>query len=156
MLSHWRLLLWPVLAFAVFFLFRFVVFDIYVVRGQSMSPTLPQGTLVLILRSPFFSALSAGNIVMVENNHERIVKRILALGPAHVEWNDRVIRVNGRDAYPITPGQPVPLPGNTFVDKNMVFLSGDNPQESIDSRSFGPRPINSILGRVIFVFHPFW
>lgn len=120
-----------------------------------MHPTLPEGSLVLILRSAFVSHLSAGEIVMAQKGEDKIVKRILTQGPADVEWDEKHIHVNGKNHYPINSAQPVPLPGNTFVDKNMVFLLGDNPQESIDSRSFGPLPVTNILGRIILVFRPF-
>ncbi len=35
------------------------------------------------------------------------------------------------------------------VDAGAVFLLGDNREESLDSRDYGPVPIESIMGRVI-------
>jgi len=148
--------IWIGAAFAVFLLLRFLVFDISVVRGNSMLPGLPRDSIVLVLRSPFAPRAKAGDLVMFTTGTERMVKRLLTRGPVMVDWNDRRIRVNEQPVLLFDSPQPVPLPGNTFVEKNMVFLLGDNPRESIDSRSFGPIPEDALTGTVIGSFQPFW
>ena len=156
MQKRWQTILWTGLAFGVFILLRFVVFDIYRIRGQSMAPSLADGTIVLVMRSTFSPALSPGMLVMARTKKDSLVKRVLALGPALVEWTERGIRVDGRPVVSYTNAQTVPLPGNTIVKKNMVFLIGDNPEESIDSRTFGAIDEKNILGQVILSFKPFW
>jgi nickel-type superoxide dismutase maturation protease len=37
-----------------------------------------------------------------------------------------------------------------------IVLRGDNPSASTDSRSFGPVPASSILGRVVRCYAPSW
>jgi len=148
--------IWIGTAFAVFLFLRFLVFDISVVSGNSMLPGLPRGSIVLALRSPFAPRAEAGDLVMFRTGEDRMVKRLLARGPAMVDWDDTRVRVNGKPVKIHDTAQPVPLPGNTFVGQNMVFLLGDNSRESIDSRSFGPLAEDALTGTVIFAFQPFW
>ena len=35
------------------------------------------------------------------------------------------------------------------------FVMGDNREVSLDSRTFGPVPLNSIIGEVLLRFYPF-
>ena len=47
-------------------------------------------------------------------------------------------------------GEEVTLPsgGRLIVPKNHIWVEGDNKQNSLDSRRFGPVPTSLILGRV--------
>jgi len=44
--------------------------------------------------------------------------------------------------------------GPIFLAHNQYFVLGENPDNSIDSRSFGPVPRNTAKGRVLLRFRP--
>lgn len=47
-----------------------------------------------------------------------------------------------------------PDPGTEAVHAGYVYLVGDNPARSRDSRAFGPVPIRSVVGRVRVRYWP--
>ena len=117
-------------------LLRSTVFDWYRVGGSSMVPTLRGGNLIGCnrlaygLRIPGFrqtlwqwAAPAVGDVVVFHapRGGRRCVKRVAA-PPA--------------SAGPLPPGQ--------------FWLLGDNSAHSIDSREFGPVPLDLICGRVVF------
>ena len=40
------------------------------------------------------------------------------------------------------------------IDGSLVTVAGDNQDASTDSRHFGPVPVRSIRGRVLYRYHP--
>lgn len=119
-------------------LFLLVVAKLYlidgaVVDGQSMAPTIGAGRIVVILRAAYglhnpggrylirWSRPKPGDVVVVRNpaTGMPVVKRIIAA-----------------------------LPGMD-VDDPSLFLMGDNPAMSVDSRSYGLVPVESVIGKVL-------
>jgi len=91
------------------------------------------------------------------NGEEKLfIKQIVGLPGDRVEAVQGRLRVNGqpwregplaRISVPDFPAQKVP-PG-------MLFVMGDNPPKSEDSRSFGPISEEEIIGRVRAIIYPF-
>ncbi len=48
------------------------------------------------------------------------------------------------------PGHPPHVPSTTRVPSGQVFVLGDNRPNSRDSRDFGPIPVTSIIGKVVY------
>ena len=114
------------------FLIRLFAVDAAIVQGRSMLPGMLPGDIVFVfkaaygLRNPF-----GGYIVLWSAPANRDI--VAAKRP---DSNTIVIkRVRSEDGYDVDSGE--------------VYLLGDNNYESIDSREFGPVPMNNILGRVL-------
>jgi nickel-type superoxide dismutase maturation protease len=70
---------------------------------------------------------------------------------APVETNDIVVVLFGEEQKALVKRLALMLDayGN---DDNYIWVLGDNPQESTDSREFGRLPLNNLVGRVMWVW----
>lgn len=114
------------------------------VDGPSMVPTLKsKGDWILIERvTPRYGTLRVGEIVVATKKTDPrgcVVKRIRAVGGDTVNYWNRpdVVRKTGEI------GKSVKVP------KGHVWLEGDNPDKSTDSREYGPVPVGLVRGRAI-------
>ncbi|HET8842372.1 MAG TPA: signal peptidase I [Ktedonobacteraceae bacterium] len=140
----------------VFFLRRH--FAVVLIRGHSMAPTLKQGERVLVLHPCPNRWLHKGQIIVVqpERSSEQArawlhsisyVKRIIALGgdtltlPAHPHL--QVESVIAEETLDRQEEQTWHIP------EKHLFVCGDNLPHSIDSRTWGPISMSSVLGVVL-------
>lgn len=128
-----------VLAFAIFFQ---QTFKTVVVSGPSMKPTFQDGQKVLVSSAYWLvGPLKVKDIVLISEKHPRnpsgyIIKRIAGLPGDKINW--RNIPENWR----LTDGDYI-------VPEGMIYVLGDNPAQSEDSRKFGPLDREKILGKVV-------
>jgi signal peptidase I len=138
---------------------QFVVKPFSIPSG-SMEPTLVQGDRILVARFAYrFGDPKPGDVVVFDPptaRKEEYVKRVVAVAGDTVSVHDGKLYVNGE---PMT--EPYLKDANlagTFpeitVPKDMVFVMGDNRNNSADGRVFGPVPKSSILGRVFAIYWP--
>lgn len=155
------------------------VFVLGVVRveGHSMQPTLENGDRVLVLRTGAWlhklgvGTFRAGDIVFFPDptaphtpagwllGAHLLIKRVVAGPGSRVALADGHVVVDGRTL-------PEPYLAGAFhgaasippmhVPPGDDYVMGDNrhPLASFDSRSFGPVPGTSILGRAVLVVWP--
>lgn len=78
----------------------------------------------------------------------RAIKRVVATGGDRVAIAAHSVTVNGKvTRLAGAPGPASARPRVETVPPGHVFLLGDNPRVSIDSRAFGALPVSEILGR---------
>ncbi|MCS7283781.1 MAG: signal peptidase I [Anaerolineae bacterium] len=130
-----------------------------VVRGQSMEPTLHDNQRVIVEKLSYrlFGGPHRGDIVVltVPGNPDRLIKRVVALGGETVAIQDGQILIDGiplAESWAVRWGGPDYPP--TPVPEGYVFVLGDNRGHSNDSRSFGPVPVQNIVGRAVFIYWP--
>ena len=130
------------------------------VSSDSMSPAFRTGDEVLVQKLRAHARKpSSGDVVVVHSptSGDLVIKRVAAVAGQTVGIADGVLRVDGG---------PVPEPyvdraqvdgtyyGPVRVPPGTVFLLGDQRLGSVDSRSFGPVQVGSIVGRVVFRVWP--
>lgn len=133
--------------------------SLYLVRGDSMSPTLRDGDLIHVRRGSASSdRYERGSILVAEmrapsgdNDLVINVKRAVGLPGELVHvGKDGMVWIEGTPlAEPYLPAQAQRTPGpglSWLCDGNEYFLLGDNRADSRDSRRFGPVPTSSIIG----------
>ena len=133
------------LAFAAALGMKCFLFDFMIAEGRSMLPGIKPGSLLLVNRAAYGLRLpgaggycirwglpSPGDVVVFYTPQGNMaVKRCAGLIP--------------EEAAPATENRP----GSAAVKR--FFAQGDNGLESFDSRSYGPIPVDRILGKVVGV-----
>lgn len=130
----------------------------YSVRGTSMSPDHPADSHVWATRS---GTPKRGTVVVIKNpvagesgQPKTVVRRIVALP------GDAITAANGRftiDGAPVREryleaGTKTVMNHGITVPKGRVFVAGDRRSLAIDSRQYGPVPIEDIVGYVHWSF----
>ena len=85
------------------------------------------------------------------------IKRVIGLPGDVVEGRDGVVHVNGEplvEPYLKEPDVPIPPFGPVEVPSDSLFVMGDNRRASQDSRSFGPIPVDDVLGKAFVIIWP--
>jgi len=139
------------------------VIDGAIVDGPSMRPTLEPGALVLVLRcayglrSPFgngyllrWSSPRRGEVVAAASPRDGlpVVKRVAAAGPSKLSVAAGRLVGPGLDAS-LSPAQAARLGDGIDLPEGRLFLLGDNPPQSLDSREYGSVAIEAISGKVL-------
>ena len=129
-------------------------YKIIVVRGNSMYPTLKNGSILLGKKSDHFNR---GDIVVAKNDAEEIIiKRIKYIsgdyyyysydrntGEARLEEDSSYPRIN----YIMNIEHATLL--QMKVPKNQYYILGDNREVSDDSRRFGTITKESIIYKIV-------
>jgi signal peptidase I len=132
------------------------------VLGQSMEPNLhtQQRVLVEKVSYRFLRAPKRGDIVVIDLDKENksddmLIKRVIGLPGDTVEIRSGEVYIDGErleESWTINLGGG--SYGPTTIPPLHVFVMGDNRGASNDSRSFGPVPIDNLVGRAWFSYWP--
>jgi signal peptidase I len=148
--------------------FRLWVVETAIVEGRSMERTLAPGDHVLVLK---LLGLKRFDVVVVTDpqTQETVIKRVVGLPGDTVSMMPRITRTNGREivsgsqlyidgrAYDepyASSSLPVVLPPTRLAGGH-YFLLGDNRDDSVDSRVYGPVPREQIHGVAVAIVYPF-
>lgn len=149
------------LAIAAALLIRAFVFEIILVDGESMYPTLYTDERVAIEKVTRYSRMpERGEIIIVEypQMEGTYVKRAIGLPGETVEVKDSIVYIDGvplQEDY-INKEDPYADMAPVLVDDDYVFVMGDNRAHSLDSRTsyIGPIAQDAIIGHALFVIWP--
>ncbi|QOR36066.1 signal peptidase I [Clostridium sp. 'deep sea'] len=148
-------------AIVLSFLVRNYIFEIFIVEGKSMEPTLLSKERILVTKfNKDITDYSRGDIVVLDFKQDYgkdIVKRIIAIEGDTVEVRDSQVRVNGKiiqEGYisENTQGRY----DEVTVPKGNVFVLGDNRNHSLDSRDsrIGFVDLARIKGKARYIIWP--
>lgn len=166
------------LAIVIATLIRGFVFERVKVDGPSMDNTLANGQnlftykagylfhsprrddiIVIIHQEGIFKGFSRNFIPVPIPGEIDYIKRVIALPGDVVDIKDRNVFVNGEKLVePYAKGVTEAKSRFTYpitVEKNKVFVLGDNREHSSDSREFGFVDFNNIKGKAVIRIYPF-
>lgn len=131
------------------------------VSGVSMSPTLRDGSLLIVNKlSTHISKPKHGDVIVInlQDKGYSIIKRVIGLPGDTVVIKDGVVYVNNSPLPEIyTDGKSDDMK-EVKVEENKIFFLGDNrtPGESLDSRDedMGTLPMSSIDGYAVVSILP--
>ena len=176
-----RDLAWTAIQALVLFLVLSALIGRFEVHQISMEPTFHEGQRVLVSKldtiwsnifvrtahaadsrrsSPF--ALQRGQVVVFYRSPQReddaLIKRVIGLPGDTIAFEDGQVIINGaRLAEPYIHDLQTSCAaecGPTTLGPDEYFMLGDNRLNSLDSRSFGPIPIEQVIGRVVLRYWP--
>jgi signal peptidase I len=130
------------------------------VEGQSMEPNLhSEQRLVVEKLSYRFHGPQRFDIVVIKmpsQGEELLIKRVIGLPGETVEIRDGQVYVDGNLLEePFTEDSTYPgRNSKVTVPPLYIYVMGDNRDRSNDSRSFGPVPIDNIIGRAWLSYWP--
>lgn len=169
--KSWAAELWDwvktiVVAFVIMMLLNLFVFNLSMVKGQSMQPTLVERDRLFVNKIVYdIGKPSRFDVIVLRDPSEGVekkeflVKRIVGLPGDTVEVRDHHLFVNGEqqaETYTDTEVQD-PDFGPITLEDDHYFVMGDNRHEgkSKDSRVFGSITSSEIVGKAEFIFWPF-
>ena len=128
------------------------------VEGFSMEPTLHDGELVIVNKlSYWFGEPQRGEIIQFrppQNPDEPYIKRIIGLPGDRIRVINGEVYVNDeRIDEPYIAAAPR-YQSEWGVPEDSLFVLGDNRNNSSDSHSWGPVPMENVIGRALFVYWP--
>jgi signal peptidase I len=143
-------------------LIRLFLFEVFVVEGRSMHPTLQEAERLMVNKVIYrFDQPKTGDVVVFEFEPGRdFIKRVIGVGGNRVEIRNGLVYIDDQVlAEPYLPDNiemhdfgPVEVPQGYF------FLMGDYRQNSMDSRDprVGFVSLDHLKGRAFFIFWPLW
>ena len=161
-----------VLTIAIFFVIQTFIAQPYQVRQQSMETTLEPGEYVLVDKlTPRFDSYKRGDVIVFEppegwavgGDRTPFIKRIIGLSGDTVELRGGHVFVNGTELQePYIYQQdgvsqstdPTSGQSRWVVPSGQIFVMGDHREASADSRTFGPVPLTSVIGRAWLRYWP--
>lgn len=145
--------------FAGAVLLSMLVLPLYCIYGDSMTPTLEEGDVVMAYKTGEFKS---GDLVVFSYNNKTLVKRVIAVPGDWVDIDDSGnVSVNGQvldESYlhgEKSLGQTdIQFPYQ--VPEGKCFVLGDHRSVSVDSRlsQMGAIPGEQIVGKVVFRIWP--
>lgn len=142
-------ILLPYLVIAIFiFMINTKVLLIAYIPSASMEPTIKSGRFVLNTR--IFSNIEREDIVVFKQGNVYMIKRVIGLPGEILEIQDNKIYINGKKincSYSKedmeTDDIKIKIPHDSY------FLMGDNRNDSLDSRYYGPVSVDRIKAKKI-------
>ena len=114
-------------AFIVALLLKFFILDLMVVDGQSMTPAIRPGTVVLVCKVFYGFKLPGSGSYIIKWRYPR----------------------TGDIVVFYTPLGEIALKRCAGVYPDGIFSLGDNASQSYDSRDYGLVPFDNIIGKVL-------
>ena len=144
---------------------RAYVAEPYAVAAVSMEPALSDGDHILLNKMAFaVSGPKRGDVVVFDTvkvaatagmPNRTLVKRVIGLPGDVVQSIENNLEIDGEVIDDPWRGSTVtPAFGPIQVPDGMVLVLGDNRVGSVDSRTFGPIPIDVLTGQVEVVIWP--
>lgn len=128
------------------------------VDGMSMEPTLHSGEFVIVNRLAYrLGDPQIGDVIVFRfprNPEQEYIKRVIGLPGDEITITGKQVIVNGivlNEPYIAAP----PRYNSTWnVPIDSLFVLGDNRNNSSDSHSWGPVPMDNVVGKAVFVYWP--
>ena len=137
------------------------VFSPIKVNGTSMYPTLNDGDIMILNEIGYYmNGVERFDIVVVKNDGDRIIKRVIGLPGDKVRYHDNKLYINDEEVeenftHDVTHNFDLSEIGEDVIPNGYYFVVGDNRGNSHDSRSIGLIKKSDIKGKANLIIFPF-
>ncbi|HZK23932.1 MAG TPA: signal peptidase I [Oscillospiraceae bacterium] len=147
------------LAIVLALVIRAFLLEVFLVKGDSMSPTLHNRERILVSKIQYYyREPQPGEIVVFQATEDRdFIKRIIATAGDEVVINPDGVFVNGEKITETYIADQAREPyGPATVPEGTFFVMGDNRNNSMDSRHPAVSFVEmaEIKGKAMFIFWP--
>ena len=124
------------------------------VNGASMNPTLNDKDIMLLDEISYrFFDVERFDIVVVKEEDEYLIKRVIGLPGEVVEYKNDKLYIDGKYVKEDFKHKET-FDFSTTLGKDEYFIMGDNRTNSTDSRVFGPISRDKIMGKTSLTILP--
>jgi signal peptidase I len=146
----------------VFSLLLFAVINTLTARirvdGLSMEPTLHSGEFVIVNRLAYrLGQPKIGDVIVFHpptDPEQEYIKRVIGLPGDEVVISNKQVKVNNRLLDEPYIAAPPRYESSWTVPEGSLFVLGDNRNNSSDSHSWGPVPLENVVGKAVVVYWP--
>lgn len=128
------------------------------VDGFSMVPTLQSGELVVVNKLAYkWNEPETGDIVVFQyprDPEQEYIKRVIGTAGDTVRIEDGQVYVNDTPIFEPYISTPTSYENEWIIPQDSIFVLGDNRNNSSDSHSWGPVPMNLVIGKAFVVYWP--
>ena len=150
-----------VIIIVVVILLRTFIITPVIVSGDSMIPTLHNGEALLVRKIAYDAhAIERFDIVIIKENNDEIIKRIIGLPGEHISYKNNKLYVNDelvKENFSFRDTEDFNLEElcncSTIPDRSYLVL-GDYRPISKDSRNIGLVKEEDIVGKAIYRIWP--
>lgn len=142
-------------------LLRTFIITPVIVSGDSMKPNFHDGELLLVRKIGYnSSSIKRFDVVVVKNNEEEIIKRIIGLPGEHISYKNNKLYVNDElinETYDFRDTEDFNLEEIctcSNIPEGKYLVLGDNRPVSKDSRTIGLIDEKDIVGKAVFRIWP--
>lgn len=133
---------------------KIFVFSPIRVNGASMNPTLNDKDIMILNEISYgFSDIVRFDIVVVKEENEYLIKRIIGLPGEKIEYKDNKLYIDGKYVKEDFKHMET-MDFSTTLGEDEYFIMGDNRTNSTDSRIFGPISRDEIIGKTSLTILP--
>lgn len=131
------------------------------VNGDSMKDTLHHKDIMILDKISYrFSKINRFDIVVIKENKEYLIKRVIGLPGEVVEYRGNTLYIDGEKvkenfSHKKTEDFNMEDLNVSKVPEDMYLVLGDNRTNSLDSRILGFIPRDHIVGKSSFTLFPF-
>jgi signal peptidase I len=128
------------------------------VDGLSMEPTLHSGEFVIVNRLAYrLGEPEIGDVIVFHppnDPEQEYIKRVIGLPGDEVVISNQQVMVNDRLLVEPYIAAAPRYESSWTVPEGSLFVLGDNRNNSSDSHSWGPVPLENVVGKAVIVYWP--
>ena len=138
-----------------------VIIRTFIITPDSMLPNLTDGELLLVRKIGYNeNSIKRNDVVVIKNNNEEIIKRIIGLPGEHIAFKNNKLYVNDnqieqtykfRDTFDFNLEE---ICSCNSIPEGKYLVLGDNRPISKDSRQIGLIDEEDILGKAVVRIWP--
>ncbi|MDG0809010.1 signal peptidase I [Cohnella rhizosphaerae] len=119
----------------------------YVADGNSMSPTLNDGDRMLV-STDLSEKIKADDLLIIKVSGKEYCKRVIGVAGDRIEAKEAGVYVNDRLLYKTDFMPENAIKPAIVLGEDEYYMLGDNIDNSLDSRMYGPIRSDQVIGRV--------